>query len=97
MLLNGKNRMIKDVLISKGTVNASIASPREILIEAFRYGAVAVILVHNHPSGDPSPSKEDIRITKRMEEAGKLTDIPLLDHIIIGDQCYCSLKKEGII
>lgn len=97
MLLNTKAALIRDVLISKGTVNASIASPREIFREALRYQAVNMILVHNHPSGDPSPSREDCRLTRQIKEAGELVEIRLLDHIIIGDNRYCSLKKEGII
>ncbi len=86
--------MIRDVLISKGTVNASIVSPREILIEALRYRAVGMIMVHNHPSGDPTPSREDCSITQRVKEAGKLVGIQLLDHIVIGDGSYSSFKKR---
>lgn len=97
MFLDTKQGLIKDILISKGTVNASLASPREIFIEALRYRAVGVILVHNHPSGDPTPSKEDCMLTKRVKEAGALIGIQLLDHIIIGDNAYSSFKKEGIL
>lgn len=97
MLLNTKNMLIKDVLISKGTVNASIATPREILIEALRYHAVKMIMVHNHPSGDPAPSKDDLRLTKRVDEASKLVGIELLDHIVIGDNAYISFKEKGML
>ncbi|MEG2349952.1 MAG: DNA repair protein RadC [Hungatella sp.] len=97
MLLNTKNALIKAILISKGTVNASIASPREIFIEALRYRAVNIILVHNHPSGDPTPSKEDCHLTKQVQEAGSLIGIQLLDHIIIGDNSYSSFRKEGML
>lgn len=97
LILNTKNILIRAVDISKGTVNASLATPRELFIEALRYRAAAVILLHNHPSGDASPSKEDCLFTKRVEEAGKLMGIPLLDHIIIGDTSYVSLKERGIL
>lgn len=97
MMLNTKNILIKDALIFRGTVNTSIASPREIFMEAFRYRAVRVILVHNHPSGDPSPSREDEILTRRIKEAGALLGIPLLDHVIIGDHSYFSFKERGII
>lgn len=97
MLLNTKNMLIKDVLISKGTVNASIATPREILIEALRYHAVKMIMVHNHPSGDPTPSQDDLRLTKRVDEAARLVGIELLDHIVIGDNAYISFKEKGML
>ena len=97
MLLNTKNMLIKDVLISKGTVNASIATPREILIEALRYHAVKMIMVHNHPSGDPTPSQDDLRLTKRVDEAAELVGIELLDHIVIGDNAYISFKEKGML
>jgi len=97
LILNTKNVLIKDVNISKGTVNASLATPRELLIEALRYRGVSMILMHNHPSGDPEPSREDCIFTKRVEEAGKLMGIPLLDHIVIGDTTYVSLKERGIL
>lgn len=97
MFLNAKNVLIRDQLISRGTVNASLASPREIFLLALRHGAVNLILVHNHPSGDPSPSQDDCQITKRIREAGSLLGIHLLDHIIIGDNSYSSLKKEGML
>ncbi|MFR8166648.1 MAG: JAB domain-containing protein [Enterocloster sp.] len=82
LVLNTKNVLIRDVDISKGTINASLATPRELFIEALRYRG-SVILLHNHPSGDAAPSREDCLFTKRVEEAGKLIGIPLLDHIII--------------
>ena len=97
LVLNTKNVLIRDVDISKGTVNASLATPRELFIEALRYRGSSVILLHNHPSGDAAPSREDCLFTKRVEEAGKLIGIPLLDHIIIGDTSYVSLKERGIL
>lgn len=95
MYLDMKHRLIKDMLISKGTVSATIISPREIFIEAVRCRATGVILVHNHPSGDPTPSRQDCLLTKRVQEAGNLLGIQLLDHVVIGDQTYCSFKREG--
>lgn len=97
MMLNSKNRLLHELVISTGTVNFSLVSPREIFLEALRYQAVSICLIHNHPSGDPSPSREDILITRRMKEAGELLGIYLLDHIIIGDNSYNSMKKRGII
>ncbi len=96
ILLNTKSALIKEVIIFKGTVNSSIVSPREIFVEAMRYGAVFVLLLHNHPSGDPTPSAEDILVTKRLKEAGNIVGIPIIDHIIIGDNNYVSLKERGI-
>ena len=97
MFLNTRNGLIRDLLISKGTVNASLASPREIFIQALRYQAVGIILVHNHPSGDPTPSREDCILTRQVLEAGDLVGIRLLDHIVIGDNNFCSFKKEGML
>ncbi len=95
MFLDMKHRLIKDMLISKGTANAAIISPREIFIEALRCRATGVILVHNHPSGDPTPSRQDCLMTARIREAGNLLGIQLLDHVVIGDHVYCSFKREG--
>lgn len=97
MLFNTKQVLIRDLLISQGTVNASLAGPREIFSEALRHQAVSLILVHNHPSGDPEPSREDICLTKRVREAGELIGIALLDHVIIGDHGYVSLRERGFI
>lgn len=97
MFLDKKSRLIIDMDISKGTVDSSASSPREIFIEALRYRAVYIILLHNHPSGDPSPSREDILFTKRIKISGEMVGINLLDHVIIGDNCYCSLKERGLI
>lgn len=82
-------------MLSKGSVNASILSPREVFVEALKVQAASVMLLHNHPGGSPLPSENDIRVTKRIQEAGALTDIPLLDHIIIGDNSYFSFKESG--
>lgn len=95
LMLNTKSRLISEKEISVGTVNAAIISPREIFIEALQKNAVYIILLHNHPSGDPTPSMEDVQLTIQMKEAGELIGIELLDHIIIGDNCYTSLKEKG--
>lgn len=97
MLFNTRQVLIRDILISKGTVNASLASPREIFIEALRYQAVSLILVHNHPSGDPEPSRQDIALTRRVMESGDLIGIQLQDHVVIGEHSYVSMKERGLI
>lgn len=96
LMLNTKAKLLGETNISKGTVNASLVSPRELFIEALQKNAVSIILLHNHPSGDPAPSREDILITKRIKEAGALIGVELLDHIIIGNNCYTSLAEEGL-
>ena len=96
MMLNTKNRLLGEQMISKGTANASMISPREIFLQALRYHAVTIVLVHNHPSGDPSPSRDDLLFTKRVQKAGMLLGIELLDHIIIGDRKYMSFR-EGLL
>ena len=83
--------------ISKGTVNASLITPRELFIEALQKNAVFVIILHNHPSGEPTPSREDRLITRRIQDAGALIGIELLDHIIIGNNCYVSFREEGML
>ena len=96
LLLNTKAKLIGECVISIGTVDAALVSPRDLFIEALQRNASAIILLHNHPSGDPSPSREDERITRRIYEAGALLGILLLDHIIIGDNCFISLKEQGL-
>ena len=97
LMLNSKSRLIGESDISKGTVNASLITPRELLIEALQKNAVSIIVLHNHPSGDPVPSREDILLTKRIREAGQLIGIELLDHIIIGNNCYISFAEKGLL
>ncbi len=97
LILNIKNVILKEVDISKGTVNASFATPREIFIEAMKHRGAGIIMLHNHPSGDPTPSESDYLFTKRVKAAGSLMGIPLIDHIIIGDNSYVSLKERGIM
>lgn len=96
-MLDSKNRLIKDKVISIGSVNATLASPREIFKEALKYNAVSIVVLHNHPSGDSAPSKEDVEITDRLAKVGSLLNLKVLDHIIIGDREYYSFKEKGII
>lgn len=96
-MFDTKNRLLREMVLSLGTVNASLASPRELFLEALRHGAVYLVLLHNHPSGDPSPSSADIQLTERMVRAGELLQIPVMDHIIIGDHCYISMREQGYI
>ncbi len=96
LLLDGKNRILREVQISEGSLNQSIVHPREVFNPAVRESAAAVILVHNHPSGDPTPSREDLEISKRLKEAGELLGIRVLDHIIVGDNAYVSFVERGL-
>ncbi len=97
LLLDNKNKVIKTETISIGTINASLVHPREVFVKAIRQHAAAVILAHNHPSGDPRPSAEDRAITKRLLESGELLGIPVLDHVVIGGADYVSFKDSGYI
>ncbi|TCT14972.1 DNA repair protein RadC [Natranaerovirga pectinivora] len=97
VMLDTKNNVINDKMITKGTVNASLITPREIFIEAIKNEAVHIIILHNHPSGDPTPSREDILITKRIKQSGELIGIDVLDHIIIGDGKYTSFKERDLL
>lgn len=97
LMLDTKSKLIGEMNISKGTVNAALITPRELFIEALACGAVYIILLHNHPSGDPTPSKNDIMLTQRVREAGEIVGIRLLDHIIIGNNCYVSLMESQLI
>ena len=95
VVLNTKNHIIAMPDISIGSLTASVVHPREVFREALKYPAASIILLHNHPSGDPSPSREDIAVTQRLAKAGKILDIPVLDHVIIGDNRFVSLKEMG--
>lgn len=97
LFLNTKNQVIHRQTIFIGSLNASIVHPREVFREAIRRSSAAVIVIHNHPSGDPSPSQEDIHVTRRLYEAGKMIGIELLDHLIIGDRRFVSLKEKGYV
>lgn len=94
-ILDTRQRLMLDLLISRGTVNSSIFSVRDVLIESLKHGAVNIIIVHNHPSGNPKPSKEDISITNELRKACYLIGIRLNDHIIIGDNRYYSFREQG--
>lgn len=95
LILNTKNQLLKIETITVGTLNASLIHPRELFRPAIKVGAQTVILVHNHPSGDPEPSQEDIVVTQKLADAGRVVDIHIQDHIIIGDGRYVSLKEKG--
>ncbi len=97
LLLDTKNQVIKIVDVSVGSLNSSIVHPREVFSEAIKCGCNSIVFVHNHPSGDPNPSTEDIKTTQRLEEAGDILGIRVLDHIIIGDKKYISFKDKGIM
>ncbi|GAE27674.1 DNA repair protein RadC [Halalkalibacter wakoensis JCM 9140] len=97
LYLNTKNQVLIRKTIFIGSLNASIVHPREVFKEAFRRSAASIICLHNHPSGDPTPSREDIEVTKRLTESGKVLGIELLDHIIIGDRKFVSLKEQGYV
>ena len=97
LLLDGKHRLMKEIFLSQGTANSAYVSVKSIFTEAFRHEAVHIILLHNHPSGCPEPSREDLVLTRRIREAGELLGIPLTDHIIIGDQCFTSLREQKMM
>ncbi len=96
-LLDTKNRVFKEKVVSDGTLTSSLVHPREVFRYAIKEAAASVLFVHNHPSGDPNPSKDDINITKRLIDTGKLVGINVLDHIIVSDGSYLSLLEKGYI
>ena len=97
--LNAKNHYLLSSLVSMGTQSASLVHPREVIGPALRLGAASIILVHNHPSGDPTPSPEDVRLTRQLAEAGRVVDIRLHDHVIIGNgtERWVSMAQRGLI
>lgn len=97
VLLNTKNHIIATPTVSIGSLTASVVHPREVFREAILYSAASMILVHNHPSGDPTPSREDKAVTERLVKGGKILDIPVLDHIVLGRFHYTSFKEKGLI
>ncbi|WHY33266.1 DNA repair protein RadC [Cytobacillus firmus] len=97
LYLNTKNQVLHKQTIFIGSLNASIVHPREVFKEAFRRSAASIICIHNHPSGDPTPSREDIEVTKRLAESGKIIGIDMLDHLIIGENKFVSLKEKGYL
>ena len=102
LLLDAKNGVINREMVSLGVADASLVHPREVFRAAIESGAVAIVVAHNHPTGDPTPSAEDIRITRRLIEAGKVLDIKVVDHVIIGRslepgaQGFLSLRESGL-
>jgi DNA repair protein RadC len=97
MMMDTAGHLLKEQLLSRGTVNATLITPREVFMEAVRHHAVSLILIHNHPSGNPAPSEADRIVTSQIYQAGELLGIHLLDHIIIGDQRYISFREQGIL
>lgn len=97
IMLNTKNMVISVRDVSIGSLNSSIVHPREVFCEAIKKRSASIIICHNHPSGDPTPSNEDINITNRLRECGKIIGIELIDHLIIGNGIYISLKEKGIL
>jgi len=97
ILLNTRNKIIGLSTVSIGTLNASLVHPREVFKDAIRHSASSVVIAHNHPSGDPEPSEEDLKITRRLVESGKILGIEVLDHIIIGKDTFVSLKTKGLL
>jgi DNA repair protein RadC len=97
LLLDSKNRVMKEERISQGSLTASIVHPREVFHAAIRESAAALLALHNHPSGDPSPSREDYEITVRLREVGELVGIRLVDHVILGEERFVSFREHGLI
>lgn len=97
LLLNAKNHVISMPEVSVGSLSASVVHPREVFRAAIDHAAAAMILLHNHPSGDPTPSREDIAVTERLVKAGKIMDIPVLDHVVLGRDRFISLKEKGLL
>lgn len=95
--LNTKNKVLGVFEVSHGTVNASIVGTREIFQKALLLNSVSIIVMHNHPSGDPTPSRQDIEVTKKLVSAGEILGVEVLDHIIVGDGQYSSLKEKGYL
>ncbi|MBI2619164.1 MAG: DNA repair protein RadC [Ignavibacteriales bacterium] len=97
LLLSSSNRVFRELRVSSGTLNSSLVHPRECFSEAIKQKAASVVFVHNHPSGNPEPSQEDLAITRQLAEAGKILGIPVHDHIIIADDGSCSFAERGLI
>lgn len=95
VLLDNKHRKLRDVMVSKGSLTASIVHPRDVFTQIVRHSAAAVVFVHNHPSGDPTPSREDLDITRRLRQVGDIMGVRILDHIVIGRGRYVSFVDDG--
>ena len=96
-LLDAQNRLLRDRVISEGTLSASLVHPREVFKPAIVESAAAVILLHNHPSGDPTPSREDVRLTRQLAECARLLELRVHDHVIIGQGRFVSLAEQGLV
>ncbi|GAB4183028.1 MAG: DNA repair protein RadC [Geothermobacteraceae bacterium] len=96
LLLDAKNRVLREIQVSEGSLTASIVHPREVFAPVIRESAAAVLFVHNHPSGDPTPSREDIELTRRLRQAGEMMGVRVLDHVIIGNGDYVSFADRGL-
>ena len=97
LCLSSKGKLLGRKVISRGNVNTAILHPREIFIEALSRQAASIILLHNHPSGDPTPSAEDIAVTKKIADAGEMIGIPLTDHLVIGDRTFVSMRMSRLL
>ena len=97
LLLNTQNQVLRDVVVTRGTLDASLVHPREVFRPALAESAASLILVHNHPSGEPTPSPEDRAVTVQLAEAGELLGIPVLDHVVVGEGRYVSFVESGIL
>ena len=96
LLLNTRHHLIKRSLVVRGGLNSAAVEPRELFREAVKASAAGIVLVHNHPSGDPEPSEDDVRLTRRLDEAGKLLGIAVLDHLVVSKGGYVSLREHGL-
>lgn len=97
LCLNARNELMREIVVSMGSLNASIVHPREVYKPALGCSAAAIIVVHNHPSGDPAPSREDRQVTRAIDRAGRLLDVPLHDHVIVGADSYFSFRDAGLL
>jgi DNA repair protein RadC len=97
VLLDGKHRVLKEILVSQGTLTSSPVHPREVFTQAIRHSAAAVCLIHQHPSGDPTPSADDLEITRRLVQVGDMVGIRVVDHVICGDASFTSLADRGLL
>ena len=97
LLLDGRHRVMGQELVSQGTLTASLVHPREVFRPALRACAASLVLVHNHPSGDPTPSAEDRDVTTRLARAGEILGVRIVDHVVVAERGYCSLREEGLL
>jgi DNA repair protein RadC len=97
LLMDTKGGVLREHTVSVGDLSSSLVHPREVFVEAIRRSAASLLVAHNHPSGDPTPSPEDVQVTRRLVEAGELLGIEVLDHVIIGDNRWVSLREKGLM